>query len=218
MAAMTADSSPVELHGYHYSVYNRIARLALAEKGVAYQRVEVNPFAPEVPAIYLAMHPFGRVPTLVHGDFTLYETQAITRYVDRAFRGPALQAADPRRLARMDQILGLVDSYLYWPLVRQVFSHSVFRPRRGQIGDPAEIARGLQAAPRALAALESLMESEAFLVGADLSLADLHVGAMLAYFVQAADGAAMLDHYTDLKRWFERISARRSFADTDPGL
>ena len=33
------------LHGYHYSVYIRIARLALAEKGVAYERVEVNPFA-----------------------------------------------------------------------------------------------------------------------------------------------------------------------------
>ena len=40
------------LHGYHYSVYNRIARLALAEKGVAYDRVEVNPFG---------RHP-GRIP------------------------------------------------------------------------------------------------------------------------------------------------------------
>ena len=42
------------LHGYRYSVYVRIARLALAEKGVAYDRVEVNPFAPDVPASYLA--------------------------------------------------------------------------------------------------------------------------------------------------------------------
>ena len=39
------------LHGYRYSVYVRIARLALAEKGVAYDRVEVNPFAADVPAV-----------------------------------------------------------------------------------------------------------------------------------------------------------------------
>ena len=79
---------PLVLHGYRYSVYVRIVRLALAEKGVAYDRVEVNPFAPDVPASYLALHPFGRVPTLVHDDFALYETGAITRYVDRAFAGP----------------------------------------------------------------------------------------------------------------------------------
>ena len=54
------------LHGYRYSVYNRIARLALAEKGVAYDRVEVNPFAADRPAAYLALHPFSRVPALVH--------------------------------------------------------------------------------------------------------------------------------------------------------
>ena len=82
------------LHGYRYSVYVRIARLALVEKGVAYDQVEINPFAAEIPGSYLALHPFGRVPTLVQGDFVLYETAAITRYVDRAFEGPVLQPED----------------------------------------------------------------------------------------------------------------------------
>src|SRR6266566_3934423 len=95
------------LHGYRYSVYVRIARLALAEKGVAYDRVEVNPFAPDVPAAYLALHPFGRVPTLVHDGFSLYETGAITRYLDRTFTGPVLQPRSSRALARMDQIIGV---------------------------------------------------------------------------------------------------------------
>jgi glutathione S-transferase len=82
---------PLVLHGYRYSVYVRIARLALAEKGVAYDRVEVNPFSADVPADYLALHPFGRVPTLIHDGFALYETGAITRYLDRTFAGPNLQ-------------------------------------------------------------------------------------------------------------------------------
>jgi glutathione S-transferase len=199
------------LHGYRYSVYVRIARLALAEKGVTYDRVEVNPFAPDVPASYLALHPFGRVPTLVHDGFTLYETGAITRYIDRGFPGPPLQPTGPQALARMDQIIGIVDAYAYWPLVRQVFSHRVFRPRAGQAGDEAEIARGLQASARVLSALEPL-------VGDGVTLADLHLGAMVAYFVQAPEGRQALQQYPRLAAWWARLSARPSFAATDPGL
>src|SRR5262245_28683222 len=202
------------LHGYRYSVYQRIARLALAEKGVAYERVEVNPFAADVPAAYLALHPFGRVPALVHDGFALYETAAITRYIDRVFAGPALQPADPKALARMDQIIGVVDAYGYWPLVRQVFSQAVFSPRLGQPGDAAEVAKGLAASVKVLAALERLAADDAFLVGPSLSLADLHLGAMLAYFVQAKDGAALLHNCVRLAAWWQKFSRRASLATT----
>jgi glutathione S-transferase len=206
------------LHGYRYSVYNRIARLALAEKGVAYDRVEVNPFAPDVPAAYLALHPFGRVPALVHDGFALYETAAITRYVDRAFPGPALQSAEARALARMDQIIGVVDAYGYWPMVRQVFVQRVARPRRGEPVDEAEVGKGLAASVKVLAALEELASKEAFLTGPALSLADLHLGAMLAYFVQAREGEALLKQHARLATWWERLRQRPSVAATDPGL
>lgn len=206
------------LHGYHYSVYNRIARLALAEKGVAYERAEVNPFDPAMPAEYLKLHPFGRVPTLVHDGFVLYETGAITRYVDRAFPGPALQPSDPHALARMDQLIGVIDSYSYWPMVRQVFSHRVFRGAAGRPVDEVEVAQGLAASAKVLAALEALASAEAFLVGPDLSLADLHVGAMVAYFTLAPEGAALLVGYPRLAVWWATVSRRASFALTDPGL
>ena len=206
------------LHGYHYSVYNRIARLALTEKGVTYDRVEVNPFSPDMPASYLALHPFGRVPTLIHDGFVLYETGAITRYVDRTFAGPALQPTTPHALARMDQMMGVIDSYGYWPMVRQVFSHRVFRTAAGRPVDEAEVARGLGAAAKVLGALEDLAAPEAFLAGPELSLADLHVGAMVAYFALAHEGAALLENYPRLAVWWATISRRPSFAATDPGL
>ena len=60
------------LHGYRPSVYVRVARLTLAEKGVAYNQVEVNPFAGDLAGDYLALQPFNRVPTLVHDGFVLY--------------------------------------------------------------------------------------------------------------------------------------------------
>lgn len=206
----------VVLHGYRPSVYVRVARLALAEKGVAYDQVEVNPFAAAPPADYLALQPFNRVPALVHDGFVVYETGAITRYVDRAFAGPPLQPAAPRALARMDQIIGIVDSYAYWPLVRQVYVQAVALPRRGETGDAAEIASGLAAAAKVLAAIEQLADGTPFLVGPALSLADLHLLPMVAYFCEAPEGAALLARHPRLKSWFARMTARPSFAATEP--
>jgi glutathione S-transferase len=208
----------IVLHGYQYSVYHWIARLALAEKGVAHERVEVDPFAADVPASYLAMHPFKRVPVLVHEGFVVYETGAITRYVDESFPGPRLQPTVPRERARMTQIISVIDSYGYWPMVRQVYSHAVFRPLVGERVDPAEIARGLEGSARALGALEALAADGDFLIGTRLSLADLHLAPMLAYFSRAPEGKQLLSEYPRLSAWWHAIQERPSLTATDPGL
>lgn len=209
------------LHGYRYSVYAWIARWVLREKGVAHEWREVDPFSPMVPEHYRELHPFGRVPVLVHtdparGDFVLYETCAIGRYVDEAFAGPALQPQGARERARMTQIISIVDSYAYRPLVRQVFSHRVFRPRAGYAVDEAEIAAGLAAARTVLAALERLVEVPA--PGAVPTLADLHLAPMLGYFAAATEGRAMLETHPRLGQWFAAMAAREGYRATAPEL
>ncbi len=210
----------VELIGYRYSVYLRIARLALEEKGVAFRHVEVDPFG-DVPPWYLALQPFGRVPVLRHGDFTIHETAAIGRYVDAAFDGPALVPAEGRAGARaagrMQQVIGIVDSYGYRPMVRQVFAHAVFRPAAGEVGDWAEVLAGLEAARVVLGALEGLVEGR-WMAGDAVSLADLHLGPMMAYFVAAPEGAAMLAGYPRLSAWWARMRARPAMVASDPGV
>jgi glutathione S-transferase len=208
----------VELYGYQYSVYSWIARLALAEKGVEYHWIEVNPFAADVPESYLALHPFKRVPTLVHDNFQIYETVAITRYVDEAFPGPGLQPADPRQRARLSQFLSIIDSYVYWPLVRQVFSHRVFRPLLGRPSEVAEVQRGLEAAPAVLAALERLVADTGYLCGDDISLADIHLAPMIGYFAMAEEGDALLKAQRKLSHWWARMSASSAFRATRPRM
>ena len=208
----------VELHGYQYSVYSWIARLALAEKGVECDWIEVNPFAPDVPESYLALHPFKRVPALVHDGFQIYETGAITRYVDEAFPGPALQPTDPHNRARGNQFLSIIDSYAYWPLVRQVFSHRVFRPRLGGTSDITEIEKGFAAASDVLAALERLVADVEFLCGAEISLADIHLAPMIGYFALAEEGEAMLKSHRKLADWWPIMSARPAYRATLPQL
>jgi glutathione S-transferase len=208
----------VELYGYQYSVYSWIARLALEEKGASYHWIEINPFAPDVPENYLALHPFKRVPVLVHDKFQIYETGAITRYVDEAFPGPRLQPTDPRHRARCSQFLSIIDSYVYWPLVRQVFSHRIFRPRLGRPSDATEIQKGLDAAPEVLAALERLVADTEYLCGIELSLADIHLAPMIGYFAMAEEGEALLKRHRKLGHWWATISARPAYRATMPRL
>jgi len=116
----------------------------------------------------------------------------------------------------MDQIIGIVDAYAYWPLVRQVYVQAVALPRRGQTGDQKEVQSGLAAAAKVLTALEILAGEQVFLVGPALSLADLHLVSMMAYFVEAPEGAAMLARHPKLQKWFATLSTRPSFVATDP--
>lgn len=102
----------VNLFGLERSVYTRIVRLALEEKPIAYSLSEVEIFGPGgVPPEYMARHPFGRIPAIEHDNFRLYETSAITRYVDEGFPGVQLQPSEPHARARMNQIVGLLDAY-----------------------------------------------------------------------------------------------------------
>ena len=74
----------VILRGYRFSVYNRIAAMVLHTKDVLFEREEADPFVPDVPESYQRHHPFGRVPVLSYSGFDVYNTTAITRYVNAA--------------------------------------------------------------------------------------------------------------------------------------
>lgn len=209
---------PVLLRGYHYSVYTRIARMALHEKGVPHDAQEIDPFGADIPADYLRRHPFRRVPVLSHGDFDIYETAAITRYVDDAFAGPPLLPHAAQARARTAQVVSIVDNYAYRPLVRQVFAHRVFAPAIGEQGDATEIAAGLAESGPVLGALNTLAAEGLVLSGDTVTLADCHLAPMIAYFVAAPEGAAALEAYFALAQWWARISERTSLSATDPGL
>ena len=212
----------VTLHGPRYSVYVRIARLTLAEKGVPYDQVEFDVFDPDdIPADYLDLHPFTRVPALEHDGFRLYETQAITRYIDEAFEGPALQPRDPRARARVNQTVALLDNYAYWPWVRTISVQRAedSRAPNGESGgapDEKAIAAAVAEAKTGLAALARLHDGQDYLAGAALSLADLHAVPMFDYFLTTGEGQRLLAPHAGLAAWWARMQERPSFHDTRP--
>ncbi|WP_309643532.1 glutathione S-transferase family protein [Phenylobacterium sp.] len=209
--------SEAVLYGAEYSVYVRAARLTVAEKGVACRLVPVDVFAPGgPPAEHLARQPFGRIPAFEHDGFSLYETGAITRYLDDAFPGPALQPSDPRARARMNQAIGVIDSYVYPTLVWDIYVERVSLPKQGRSPDEAKIAEAVTKARTCLEALCEIMGDGPWLAGPEISLADFHAAPMIAYFVMAPEGAALLDQYPRMSRWWSAMRARPSMAATRP--
>ena len=205
----------VLLFGPERSVYTRIARLALEEKEVSYSLQEVEIFGPGgVPEEHLKRHPFGRIPVLQCGALSLYETSAITRYVDEAYSGPALQPSDPLSRSRMNQVIGLVDAYAYRPMVWGVFVQRVRVPLSGGAPNESEIASSLHSAAVCLKALEALLGSAPFLAGEQISLADLHAFPILRYFCLAPEGHSLLKSHPALFHWYEVVLTRPSVART----
>ena len=89
------------LHGLGVSVYTRVARMALAEKGVRYQLQAMNPFADPPPLEMAGLTRFGRIPVLDHDGFCLFETAAIVDYLDAGFEGASLRPKDARAAAQV---------------------------------------------------------------------------------------------------------------------
>lgn len=205
----------IRLLGLRISVYTRIARLALAEKALEYQFEEVDIFADSgPPADYLALNPFGTIPCLLHGDLVLYETAAITRYLDDICPGDSLQPAAPAARARMNQVIGMLDSYCYRPMIWAIYVQRTVVPAAGGTADETVISAALPGLRRVLEQLARWRGSNGFLAGESLSLADLHLYPMLAYFVDTPEGRSMMEDFPDLQRWLHSMEARRSVRAT----
>jgi len=208
------------VYGPAYSTYARTARLALEEKGVAYKLEEVDILqgAGQSPA-HLARQPFGKVPGFEHDGFALYETAAIARYVDEAFPGPKLQPADVKRRARMAQIVSVIDSYAYPNFIGKVVWQRAVVPLLGGVGDDKIVADAMPMVEKTMAALEALADGTGpFLCGPELSLADLHLAPVMAYFSGTPEGKALLSKAPRLDRWWQSIATRPSVVKTQPQL
>ena len=208
--------SDLRLIGFHHSVYTRSVRIALAAKGLEAAYSEVMPFSEDGQAALAGHHPFGRVPVLYHRDVRVYETGAILTYLETAFPEIALTPPGAVAQARMRQVQGIADAYLYWPLVRQAFGQGVYRPLFEGGADPDAAAAGMTEAPRVLDALEEIAAEGQVLTGAGLTQADCHLAPMMEYFAMVPGAAGLIAARPALARWCAAVAAHPAVAATRP--
>lgn len=144
------------------------------ELGLAYDRIDAGlQFGRNNEPDYLAMNPMGRVPTLVDGDFVLWESNSIIRYLAGRYRGESLYPGDVRERARCDQWidwqaseLNRSWSYAFLALVRHSPAHR----------DPQQIEASRANWARQMAIVEAqLRRTGAFIAGGAFSLADIPI-------------------------------------------
>jgi glutathione S-transferase len=202
----------VVVHGVPGSPYVRIALLGLEEKRAAYRLAAMGPGQGRSPE-HLARHPFGRIPVMEHDGFMLYESQAILRYVDQVFPGPSLTPTDPRAAARMNQVIGIVDWYLFPTAGRGIAFNRVVAPKFGLPVNEAAVTEAIPAARTAITALDGILGAQSFVAGESLSLADLMLAPHLDMLADAPEGAALLNG-TQLAAWLARMRQRPSMQAT----
>jgi glutathione S-transferase len=207
--------SEVIVHGVPGSPFMRSVLIALEEKAAPYRVEALSPDAIRGDG-YRRLQPFGRVPAIEHGDFQLYETQAILRYLDAVFPSPVLQPRDGESIGRMNQIIGINDWYLFPQVARVIVFERIVGPRLfGKTPDAAAIGAALPEAERCLGELARLLGRNDYLAGADFSLADVLLAPQIDYLALTPEGAAIMRD-TPLTAWLATVNARPSLVATLP--
>ena len=202
------------VHSVPGSPFGRAVLAALEEKGARYRLAPLMPGAAKSPE-HLARHPFGRIPVLEHDGFSLYETQAILRYLDRVLPQPALTPADPRRAARMDQVMNINDWYLFQGVCNVIAFQRIIGPKLlGLNTDEAAIEAAMPRARTVLAELARLLGEQPYFAGDAVSLADLLVAPQIDFMAPTPEWSELGAINANLAAWLQRMQARPSFVAT----
>jgi glutathione S-transferase len=209
--------SDMTLWGFDGSTYVRTVKMVLAEKGATdFKQVPLNVLAgdPKTPE-HRERHPFGKVPVLDHENMRILETSAITRYLNDVLPGKSLIPSTPKDRARMDMVIGLVDSYGYGSLVGGVAAYHLFPDF---VGGKNEAMRkgGLENGRKVIELAMKTKGSSPFIAGDNLSLADLYL-APIAFYVSLTPDKEALFNVSGFADWWTKIQALPSFKNTQPG-
>lgn len=189
-----------------------VCRAACAEKGVPYTHVRAFPHSPEVDAI----HPFGKIPVMRHGDVTLCESRAIISYIDRAFAGPPLLPADPAEAARIEQWVSIVCTTIDPLWVRRYIAAHIFPGTPDGSPNRAAIDAALPLMAAQFPVIDRAVARSGHLAGGGFSLADIYLTPILFYMGKFPESGDLLRKHDNLAGYYERHIKRKSIADATP--
>ena len=196
----------LKLHGVAMSPNTRRAMFALEEAGIAYEHVPVDLMSGEHKGEgYRALNPTARVPTLVDGDFTLWESNAILEYVAALAPGKRLGGENPRERAEIARFMFMGAAHLS-PNVARIFAHTIRLPEDQR--NPKVVEEARVEVDRCLVALDMRLRSHEWLVGDRITSCDISIMPVL---VNAGMLRIDLSGFAGVAAWLERLAARPSW-------
>jgi len=180
----------------------------LAELDLAYERIDAGmAFGKNDQPEYLAMNPNGRVPTLVDGDYVLWESNSIMRYLNLAHgKASPIYPQSPQARAAVDRWLDWTLSTLQ-PVGRPVFWALVRTPKEKR--DMVAIQKDVDAEAVVWRIPDALLATRRYIEGDQFTIADIALGAFARRWFGV--GGVTKPKLPNLERWFALISERPGF-------
>jgi glutathione S-transferase len=157
---------------------------------------------------YLALNPNGKVPLLQDGEFTLWESNTIVRYLAGKHGLGALCPASLETRALAERWMDWQLSTLIRP-VSIVFQNLIRRPAAER--DTAEIERNVDEANRAMAVLDAHLERQPYVAGAAFTMGDIPVGALAHRWLEIPGIERPV--FPAVRAWRARLAERAGFRD-----
>jgi glutathione S-transferase len=178
---------------------------AIEEVGVPYELVETNFTGDLQKPAYLAINPNARVPALVDGDLTLFESMAINLYLAKTYGGD-LYPRTPQDEARAIQwsVWGMTEIE---PQLMQLLLNRIMLPEDQR--DPAAVKAAETAIERPLKVLDAHLAKRSCLLGDTFTITDLNVASVLFTIDMVGYDVSP---YANVKRWLDATVARPSMA------
>jgi glutathione S-transferase len=200
------------LHGASASPFVRKVRVALREKGIAYELDPIFPF--NVSPEYKKMSPLGKIPCYTPKEgVNIPDSSVIVAYLERTNSNRPLYPENAEDYARALFLEEYGDSALVAAL-GTVFFQRIVGPRfLGQKTDEAAIAAALEKQiPPLLSWLDEQIKGKEFFVGDRLTIADIAIASPFVNFMHAGEkiDAAKYPH---LAAFLERMHNRPSFKE-----
>eukprot|EP01117_Protostelium_nocturnum_P000127 TRINITY_DN10205_c0_g1_i1.p1 TRINITY_DN10205_c0_g1~~TRINITY_DN10205_c0_g1_i1.p1 ORF type:complete len:218 (-),score=60.00 TRINITY_DN10205_c0_g1_i1:65-718(-) len=156
--------------------------------------------------------PFGVIPVLIDGDFQVYESRAICRYVANAYdREGKLYPADPKTRALVDQWVDV--SATNYGVVDQLVGEAKFKPMFGR-GDPDPVkVQELEGKVKEVFGIldKHFAKGSQYFVGNTVTIADIAFAPYTEYLVDLPQYKNLLDEFPNFKAWWTRFSSRPSW-------
>lgn len=197
----------IKLYTFPPSTNSRKVRIVLSEKGLEFERVNVDLTKREQKnPEYLKIHPFGQVPALDDEGFVLYDSTVINEYLEDEYPYPSLMPSDSEGRARARLLEDFRDSHFNPYCVHIIYE---MRKPEGE-RDAQRIDNAKAQIAACFDRIENELQGKEYLVGT-FSLADIAFMANFDFLDRFAISVDPSKH-RNTAAWIARLKARPSYA------
>jgi len=201
------------VHGDRNSLDTVMVLCCLNEKELQYEFVQVDlPSGAQNKPQYLALNPFGKVPTIQDGDLTLFESRAIIKYLAQKYKG---QGTDLLGNGLSEQALVEqwceVEGQSFYPPASSIVYETFVKPMSGGSTDVAAVELNMGKLNKVLDIYEERLSKSKYLAGDFFSLADLQHLTWTHYLIDACRKGRLITSRKHAASWWKDISSRRAW-------